>query len=88
MKPFAYALGSMAAGGPVHKQADALAIFAHCVIPASLIMQPRPPTKSELNATSVLALPLDEVSAKVRIGSSTEDEERDKSLPIWAGKTC
>ena len=47
--------------------------------------QARQPTKSELNATAVLALNLDEVSAKVRVGNKTEDEERDKGLPIWSG---
>ncbi len=44
----------------------------------------RPPTDKELKATSVLALPLDEVSAKVRTGGPIDDEE-DYSLPIWAG---
>lgn len=44
----------------------------------------RQPTEQELKATSVLALPLDEVSAKVRIGPPKDDEE-DYSLPIWAG---
>jgi hypothetical protein len=37
-----------------------------------------------LRATSVLALPLDEVSAKVRVGPP-KDEAEDYSLPIWAG---
>jgi len=44
----------------------------------------RPPTAQELKATSVLALPLDEVSAKVRTGPPVDDEE-DYALPIWAG---
>jgi uncharacterized protein len=44
----------------------------------------RHPTASELKATSVLALPLEEVSAKVRVGPPKDDEE-DYSLPIWAG---
>lgn len=44
----------------------------------------RQPTDQELKATSVLALPLEEVSAKVRVGPPKDDEE-DYSLPIWAG---
>jgi nitroimidazol reductase NimA-like FMN-containing flavoprotein (pyridoxamine 5'-phosphate oxidase superfamily) len=44
----------------------------------------RTPTEVELKATSVLALPLDEVSAKVRVGPPKDDAE-DYPLPIWAG---
>jgi uncharacterized protein len=44
----------------------------------------RPPTEMELKATSVLALPLEEVSAKVRTGPP-KDDEADYELPIWAG---
>jgi len=44
----------------------------------------RHPTESELKQTSVLALPLEEVSAKVRTGGP-KDEEEDYALPIWAG---
>jgi uncharacterized protein len=44
----------------------------------------RHPTESELKATTVLALPLEEVSAKVRTGPP-KDEAEDYSLPIWAG---
>jgi nitroimidazol reductase NimA-like FMN-containing flavoprotein (pyridoxamine 5'-phosphate oxidase superfamily) len=42
------------------------------------------PTEQELKATTVLALPLDEVSAKVRTGGPIDDEE-DYALPVWAG---
>ncbi len=44
----------------------------------------RLPTESELKATTVLALPLAEVSAKIRSGPPKDDEE-DYRLPIWAG---
>ncbi|HUA18074.1 MAG TPA: pyridoxamine 5'-phosphate oxidase family protein [Bryobacteraceae bacterium] len=44
----------------------------------------RRPTESELKATSVLALPLEEVSAKVRTGPPIDDEE-DFAVPVWAG---
>jgi hypothetical protein len=44
----------------------------------------REPTEKELKATSILRLPLTEVSAKVRSGPVIDDEE-DYALPIWAG---
>lgn len=44
----------------------------------------RQPTEQELKATTVLALPLEEVSAKVRTGGPVDDED-DYNLPTWAG---
>jgi uncharacterized protein len=44
----------------------------------------REPTEQELIATTVLALPLVEASAKIRTGPPLDDEE-DYSLPVWAG---
>jgi uncharacterized protein len=44
----------------------------------------RRPTEQEMKGTTVLALPLEEVSAKVRTGGPIDDEE-DYSLPVWAG---
>jgi uncharacterized protein len=44
----------------------------------------RPPNAKEMKATSVLRLPIDEGSAKVRTGPPVDDEE-DYALPIWAG---
>lgn len=44
----------------------------------------REPTKRELQATTVLSLEINEVSAKVRTGPPLDDEE-DYSMPIWAG---
>jgi nitroimidazol reductase NimA-like FMN-containing flavoprotein (pyridoxamine 5'-phosphate oxidase superfamily) len=41
-------------------------------------------TAKELKATTVLRLPLNEASVKVRSGPPGDDEE-DYSLPIWAG---
>jgi hypothetical protein len=45
----------------------------------------REPNEQELKATSVLALPLVEVSAKVRTGPPKDDEE-DMAIPVWAGE--
>jgi hypothetical protein len=44
----------------------------------------RPPNAKELKATTVVALPLDEVSAKVRTGPPN-DEDADYALDAWAG---
>ncbi len=44
----------------------------------------RGPDRKELAATAVLALPLVEVSAKVRTGA-VSDEPEDYTLPVWAG---
>jgi uncharacterized protein len=44
----------------------------------------RQPNEKELKATSVLRLPIDEFSAKVRVGPAVDDEE-DYSFPTWAG---
>ena len=42
------------------------------------------PTGQEMKGTTVLALQLEEVSAKVRTGGPVDDEE-DYALPTWAG---
>jgi uncharacterized protein len=44
----------------------------------------RPPSDNELKATAVLAIPIDEASAKIRVGPPVDDKE-DYSLPAWAG---
>jgi len=44
----------------------------------------RQPNEKELKATSILKLPLTEVSAKVRVGP-VEDDAEDYVLPVWAG---
>lgn len=44
----------------------------------------RPISDKELNATSVLRIPLTEASAKVR-DSGVKDDEEDLNWPVWAG---
>ncbi len=44
----------------------------------------RPPNDKEIKGTLIVALPLDEASAKVREGGPKDDEE-DYDLPYWAG---
>lgn len=44
----------------------------------------RPMTEKEFKGTLVVALPIDEASAKTRTGGPVDDDE-DYELPIWAG---
>ena len=44
----------------------------------------RAPNAKELAATRVIALPIDEASAKIRIGGPVDDDE-DLTVPVWAG---
>jgi len=44
----------------------------------------RPPSEEEINATTLVSLPISEASAKIRSGPASDDEQ-DYSLPIWAG---
>jgi nitroimidazol reductase NimA-like FMN-containing flavoprotein (pyridoxamine 5'-phosphate oxidase superfamily) len=44
----------------------------------------RPPSNQELKATTVLAIAIEEASAKSRSGAPADDEA-DYALPIWAG---
>ena len=44
----------------------------------------RKPSEKEQKATSILRLPLTEVSAKVRTGPPIDDDP-DYDLPVWAG---
>ena len=45
----------------------------------------RPPSDSELRLTTVLRMPIDEASAKVRAAGPV-DEAEDLELPVWAGQ--
>ncbi len=62
---------------------EALHLFTNHIVPGRW-EEVRQPTDQELKATSVLALDLNEVSAKVRTGPPL-DEEEDYALPVWAG---
>lgn len=62
---------------------EALRGFTEKLLPGRWA-ETRPPTEQELKATSVLRLPLSEVSAKVRSGPP-KDDEADYALPVWAG---
>jgi uncharacterized protein len=62
---------------------QALELFTEKLVPGRW-PEVRPPSRRELKGTKVLALPLDEASAKVRSGPPIDDEE-DYELPVWAG---
>jgi hypothetical protein len=62
---------------------EALRCFTNHIV-AGRWEEVRQPVPQEMKATSVLALALDEVSAKVRTGGPIDDEE-DYALPVWAG---
>lgn len=64
------------------KRAAVQAIVEH-IVPGRW-EEVRWPTEKELAATSVLAIPIDEASAKVRNGPPLDDEE-DYALSAWAG---
>jgi nitroimidazol reductase NimA-like FMN-containing flavoprotein (pyridoxamine 5'-phosphate oxidase superfamily) len=69
-------------GDPAEKLA-ALQAFTEKVIPGRW-NDARRPNEKELKATSILKLPLTEISAKVRVGD-VEDDAEDYALPVWAG---
>jgi uncharacterized protein len=71
---------------PVGEQDEKLAALEAIVehIAPGRWAEARQPSENELKATSVLALPIEEASAKVRSGGPV-DEEPDYELPVWAG---
>ncbi|MGD9561292.1 MAG: pyridoxamine 5'-phosphate oxidase family protein [Pyrinomonadaceae bacterium] len=61
----------------------ALEAFTEHIVPGRWV-DVRWPTESEMKATSVLKLPIDEASAKVRTGGPVDDDE-DYAMNVWAG---
>jgi uncharacterized protein len=62
---------------------EALRRLSEHIIPGRWA-ESRQPNERELKATSVLRVPIEEFSAKVRQGPAVDDEE-DYSFPTWAG---
>jgi hypothetical protein len=62
---------------------DALRLLSEHIIPGRWA-DSRQPNERELKATSILRVPIEEFSAKVRRGPVVDDEE-DYSFPTWAG---
>jgi uncharacterized protein len=69
--------------GDLARRRAALDRFVEAIVPGRTD-DARPPNDRELRSTLVLALPLDEVSVKVRAGGPV-DEPEDEDLPVWAG---
>jgi len=62
---------------------EALKVFTDKIAPGRWD-EIREPNTQELKATMVLAIPIEEASAKIRTGPPVDDEE-DYALPVWAG---
>ena len=67
---------------PAEKMEALLALSEHIV--RGRWADVREPNDQEMKMTTVLSLPLEEASAKVRTGPPLDDDE-DYALPIWAG---
>lgn len=76
-------LGTARAVEDLDMRMQAVQAFTERLIPGRW-QEVRPPTIKELKAIHVLALPIDEVSAKIRTGPPLDDED-DYALPAWAG---
>src|SRR5438034_1080855 len=79
----AVALGSASIVDEPGEKLEALRAFTEKILPGRW-NDARQPNEKELKATSILRLPLTEISAKVRTGG-VEDDAEDYALPVWAG---
>jgi nitroimidazol reductase NimA-like FMN-containing flavoprotein (pyridoxamine 5'-phosphate oxidase superfamily) len=77
------ALGKATLVDAPQERLEALRAFTEKILPQRWD-DARQPNEKELKATSILRLPLTEVSAKVRVGPP-EDDAPDYALPVWAG---
>lgn len=77
------ALGNASLVDAPEEKLAALRAFTEKILPGRW-NDARQPSEKELKATSILRLPLSEVSAKMRVGP-VEDDADDYALPIWAG---
>ena len=75
--------GRASAVGGRREKLEALRAFSEHVVKGRWD-EVRQPTEKELRSTLVLALPLEEASAKVRAGPPVDDEE-DYRMNVWAG---
>jgi nitroimidazol reductase NimA-like FMN-containing flavoprotein (pyridoxamine 5'-phosphate oxidase superfamily) len=74
-------------GRPVEdarEKLDAMRLLVDHIVPGRA-EDSRYPTPKELKATSIVAMSIDDVSAKVRTGGPVDDEE-DYELSVWAGQ--
>ena len=76
-------LGTAASIRDPEDKKDALRYLVEHVIPGRA-KDARPPSDSEVTATTVLKIPIKEASAKTRSGPPS-DAEADMHLPVWTG---
>jgi uncharacterized protein len=77
------ALGKAMLVDQPEEKLEALHAFTEKILPGRW-NDARQPNEKELKATSILRLPLTEISAKIRVGPP-EDDAPDYALPVWAG---
>ena len=77
------ALGNATLVDAPQEKLEALRAFTEKILPHRWD-DARRPNEKELKATSILRLPLTEVSAKIRVGPP-EDDAPDYALSVWAG---
>jgi uncharacterized protein len=77
-------LGRMRAVEETEEKRAALEAFTEKLLPGRWA-EARPPNGKELAATSILAMPIEEASAKVRSGPPEDGDGPDAELPVWAG---
>jgi nitroimidazol reductase NimA-like FMN-containing flavoprotein (pyridoxamine 5'-phosphate oxidase superfamily) len=77
-------LGEARAVTDPDEKLEALKAFSEQVLPGRWD-EARKPSRKELKATAILALPLDEASAKISTGGPDDGESEDAALDVWAG---
>jgi hypothetical protein len=76
-------LGTARAVNDPKEKLEALRLLSEHILPGRWV-ESRQPNEKELKATSVMRLPIEEFSAKVRQGPAVDDEE-DYAFSTWAG---
>jgi nitroimidazol reductase NimA-like FMN-containing flavoprotein (pyridoxamine 5'-phosphate oxidase superfamily) len=76
-------LGTAHAVNDPKEKLAALRLLSEHILPGRWV-ESRQPNEKELKATSVMRLPIEEFSAKVRQGP-VEDDEEDYAFSTWAG---
>lgn len=76
-----YGHGHLIEPGP--EKMEALRLISEAIMPGRWD-DARQPTRKEMNATTVVAMPIESASAKIRTGPPGDDDE-DYGLPVWAG---
>jgi len=77
-------LGTATAVEDADEKRRVLEAFTEKLLPGRWV-EARQPTRKELKATSILHLPLDEASAKIRAGGPDDGDTADAELDVWAG---